>query len=175
MKTLIYLFAIVMLIFAGCAKDEMFDENSNNLELKKAKVPIPMKAEFCMNPNMEAGFILIEGLDPANPQSYLPKEGWISGHATHMGKIIMEESPTTFVYAAVTPMGVKTISEGKITAANGDNYLFKATSYSFPDKSFTGEVYMYNGTGKFEGMTGTVIMTGSGSCWSAEGTMSYKK
>jgi hypothetical protein len=72
-------------------------------------------------------------------------------------------------------MGVKTISEGKITAANGDYYLFSATSYSLPDKSFTGEVFMNNGTGRFEGMTGKVIMTGSGSCWTAEGTMSYKK
>jgi hypothetical protein len=83
MKTLIYLFAIAMFLFAGCAKDEMFDENSNNLELKKAKVPIPMKAEFCMNPNMGAGFILIEGLNPHDLQSYLPKEGWVSGHDTH--------------------------------------------------------------------------------------------
>ena len=172
MKTLIYLFAIVMLLFAGCAKDEMFDETP---DLKKAKVPVPMKADFCMAPNMQAGFILIVGLDPASPDSYLPKEGWISGHATHMGEIIMEKSPTKFISAEVTSTGVKALSEGKITAANGDSYLFTATSYSFPDKPFTGEVYMYNGTGKFEGMTGTVIMTGSGSCWTAEGTMTYKK
>lgn len=174
MKTLMYLFAIVMLLFAGCAKDEMFDENSGNLELKKAKVPIPMKAEFCMTPNMEAGFILIDGLDPASPDSYLPKEGWISGNATHMGKVIMEKSPTTFISAAVTQMGVKTVSEGKITAANGDYYLFIATSYSMPDKTFTGDVWMYGGTGKFEGMTGSVVMTGQMPCWTGEGTMIYE-
>jgi hypothetical protein len=174
MKTLIYLFAIVMLIFAGCAKDEMFDENSNNLELKKAKVPIPMKAEFCMTPNLEAGFILIQGLDPANPGSYLPKEGWISGNATRMGKVIMEKSPTTFISAELTQMGVKTVSAGKITAANGDSYLFEATSYSMPDQSFTGDVWMYGGTGKFKGMTGSVVMTGQAPCWTGIGTMTYE-
>jgi hypothetical protein len=170
-KTLIYLFAILMLLFAGCAKDEMFNQTP---DLKKAKVPIPMKAEFCMTPNMDAGFILIQGLDAADPNSYLPKEGWISGFATHMGEVNMNDSPTKFISAELTPMGVKTVSEGKITAANGDYYLFVATSYSMADKMFSGEVLMYGGTGKFKGMTGTVVMTGQMPCWTGIGTMVYE-
>lgn len=171
MKTLIYCFAIAMLLIAGCAKEEAINENS---DLKKAKVPIPMKAEFCMTPNMEAGFILIQGLDANDPNSYLPKEGWISGFATHMGEVIMKDSPTTFISAELTEMGVKTVSKGKITAANGDYYQFVATSYSMADQMFNGNVWMYGGTGKFKGMTGTVVMTGQMPCWTGIGTMVYE-
>lgn len=177
MKKVLFFLILALVTMFGCTKDDVNldkDLNTENPELKMAKVPIPMKAEFCMVPNMEAGFILIEGLDPTNPDSYLPKEGWISGHATHMGKIIMEESPTTFISAELTAMGVKTISEGRITAANHDYYLFTATSYSLPNKSFTGTVDMYGGTGRFKGMTGTVIMTGSEMCWTAVGDIVYK-
>lgn len=176
MKTLNFFLLIAMVIFASCAKFETSDET---VDLKKAKVPIPMKAEFCMTPNMDAGFFLIEGLDPANQASYLPREGWISGFATHMGEVIMQESNMKFTSAVFVPgTGVEAYAEGKITAANGDYYLFTTTSITTPDKQFTGVVYMYGGTGKFYGMTGTVEMTGQtteyGPCWIGIGTMNYE-
>lgn len=177
MKKVLFVLVFAVVTLYGCNKEDLTvkdDLNADNPELKMANVSIPMKADFCMTPDMEGGFILIQGLDPTDMNSYLPKHGWISGHATHMGKINMEESPTTFVSAELTPMGVKTVSEGRITAANGDYYLFTSTSYSNPmDQTFTGTVWMYGGVGRFEGMTGTVTMTGAEMCWTAEGTMQY--
>ena len=176
MKTLNFFLLIAMVIFAGCAKFETSDET---VDLKKAKVPIPMKAEFCMTPNMDAGFFLIEGLDPANQASYLPREGWISGFATHMGEVIMQERTVTFISAAFVPgTGVVSTSAGRITAANGDYYLFTETTTTLPNGTFTGNVWMYGGTGKFLGMTGPVVMTGQktdqGPCWTGIGTMNYE-
>ena len=177
MKTLIYLFLVAMLLFAGCAKDEMFDQKSNNLELKKAKVPIPMKADFCMTPDLNVPPVHIEGLPWDKPEYYLPGGGWISGHATHMGEIIMEKSTQKITSAKFVPgVGVVSYSEGIITAANGDYYSFKAIMYSNPqNKTFTGTVEMFGGTGKFEGATGTVEMIGSNLCWTAEGFMEFDK
>ncbi len=176
MKTLKCLFILAMLVFASCAKYETSDETT---DLKKAKVPIPMKAEFCMTPNMDAGFFLIEGLDPTKQTSYLPREGWISGFATHMGEVIMQESTVTFLTATFVPgTGVVSTSTGKITAANGDYYLFNETTVTNPDNTFSGNVWMYGGIGKFEGMTGSVMMTGQvtdhGPCWTGVGTMVYE-
>ena len=176
MKTMIYLFALVMLIFAGCAKDEMFDQNNGSLELKKAKVPIPMKADFCMTPDMSLPPIHIEGLPFDKPEYYLPGGGWMSGNATHVGKLQMEESPATFEVATFNPATYITELKchGTATGANGDKFDWDAIMYMLPDKSFTGVVEMSNGTGKLEGATGTVVMIGSGMCWSAEGFMKYK-
>lgn len=176
MKTLNYFLIMALIIFASCAKYETSDET---VDLKKAKVPIPMKAEFCMTPNMDAGFFLIEGLDPTLQTSYLPREGWISGFATHMGEVIMQESTVTFTSAVFVPgTGVVSTSEGQITAANGDYYLFTETTITYPNGTFKGNVWMYGGTGKFSGMTGPVVMTGQktdqGACWTGVGTMVYE-
>ncbi len=208
MKTLVYLFAIVTILFAGCAKDEMFYENSNNLELKKAKVPIPMKAEFCMtnapNPgctNPMCNMIPVIGAPDFFPIKAFPVYGLISGHATHMGEVITEKSygiKTSCIYkdfGTPNPLDDELWMEsyGRITAANGDSYAFIHPAESplkiklnlfysnIPILPFTGEVIMSDGTGKFEGVSGLVIMEGQTdlqaqtTCWTAEGTMTYKK
>jgi len=58
MKTLISFFAIVMVFFAGCAKDYTINEEINSVELKKANVPIPFKADLCAVPDMNGEFYL---------------------------------------------------------------------------------------------------------------------
>ncbi len=185
MKTVISFFFIMMIMFVACTKDQFVQEE--NLELKKAKVPVPLKADFCFTPNMEGAFdangfpnmdvlMLIVGLDPQKPTSYLPRSGWLSGNATHAGKLQMMESPMTAVSAKFENNKVVWVTTGKNTAANGDYYFYDATSYSNPmDGTFTGDVYMRDGIGKFKGMTGTVQMVGQGTCWHAEGTMIYSR
>jgi uncharacterized GH25 family protein len=176
MKTLISFFFIMMMMLVACTKDQFVQEE--NLELKKAKVPVPLKADFCFTPNMEVPPMLIVGLPADQPTSYLPSAGWLSGHATHAGELQMMKSPMTAVSAHFDfeKMRVVWVTTGKNTAANGDYYFYDATSYSNPmDGTFTGDVYMRDGIGKFKGMTGTVQMVGQGTCWHAEGTMIYAR
>jgi len=184
MKSLIYLLTFALVLLSGCAKDILNDENA---DLKKATVPIPMKAWFCSTPNPDLPPIHIANL-PDVPGNYFPGGGFISGHATHCGEVIASKSPSVIKqiyfdvahYIATGEMRIVMKNEGRITAANGDSYRFKSTAYvSMADKienmTFTGPVYMDDGTGKFEGMTGTVEMTGQGSCWTAEGLIKYEK
>lgn len=188
MKTLISFCMVLMIMLVACTKDQFVQDES--LDLKKAKVPVPMKADFCFTPNMEGAFdangfpnlevvMLIEGLDPQKPTAYLPRAGWLSGYATHAGELQMMNSPMTAVSAHFDFVNMKVVwvTTGKNTAANGDYYYYyDATSYSNPmDGSFTGDVFMRDGIGKFKGMTGTVQMVGQGTCWHAEGTMIYTR
>jgi hypothetical protein len=176
MKKIILLWTMLLLVFTACTKDSINDENSDLFGLKRANVPIPIKADFCMTPDLSAGFILIQGLDPADPNSYLPKKAWISGHASHHGELITNQSYNIFLSAMITPYGIYATSEGKITADNGDSYFFTSTTYTNPfDRTYTGNVHMFGGNGKFENATGDVVMTGQGQCWTAEGTMTYTK
>jgi len=92
MKTIMYLFLVVILVIAGCSKDNTLFENPNNPELKKAKVPIPFKADCYALPDMESDPILISGLDPSNPNNYFASRLIVSGTATHIGKIDAEKS-----------------------------------------------------------------------------------
>jgi len=81
MKTLISFFAIVMVFFAGCAKDYTINEEINSVELKKANVPIPFKADLCAVPDMNGEFYLypIPGIDPRDPNSYCVSRMLIGG------------------------------------------------------------------------------------------------
>lgn len=175
MKTLISFFVIMMIMLVACNKDQFVQDEP--LLLKKAKVEIPMKADFCFTPDMTLPPVHIAGLPFDLPAYYLPGGGWMSGNATHMGEIIMEESALTIIDGSFDPgTGIVTWNAtGKATAANGDYYLYNATTYVSPgpEKSFTGNVWMHDGVGKFEGATGTVQMVGQGTCWHAEGTMTY--
>jgi len=115
MKPVISLLAIGMFLFAGCAKDDAFDERLEGLELKEvhnmASVPIPFKAELCAVPDMESESILlpIPGLDPANPASYCKKRMIIGGTGTHPGRV--EDSGTSFIehFACRCAMLMRTI------------------------------------------------------------------
>jgi len=175
MKTLISFFVTMMVMLVACNKDQFVQDEP--LLLKKAKVAIPMKADFCFTPDLTLPPVHINGLPWTDPAYFLPGGGWMSGNATHMGELIMEESALTVLSASFDPnTGIVTwLATGKATAANGDYYYYDATTYVNPDKSFTGPVKMRDGVGKFEGATGTVQMVGQGTCWHAEGTMSFEQ
>ncbi len=184
MKTLIYLFAIAMILFAGCAKDEMFDQNPNNLELKKAKVPIPVKADFCAIPDMTVPPVSVN--IPGQGTQYLPGGMYVTGTCSHMGKVNSEKSyckveTLTFVFEDGNPFLLET-GTGTMTAANGDSYnITWWVKTSLPSMEYIGEVEMSGGTGKFEGCSGTTDMIGSvdlatkTNCWTAEGYIEFDK
>lgn len=188
MKTLISFFVIMMVMLFACNK-EFNDEEP--LTLKKANVPVPMKADFCATPDLTSPMMLIPvpGLDPTKPESYLPSKMFISGNATHLGNVNAEKSYSLvetlqFIVEPVeggSPLFfLKQTGTGVMTAANGDSYpITWWCKTSLANWTYVGEVTMYSGSGKFEGMTGTVTMIGAvdkvagTNCWTADGFMKF--
>ena len=173
MKTLMYLLLVTILVIAGCAKDETLFENQDNLELKKAKVPIPFKADTYAVPDINSELILVEGLDPDNPASYFHCRLLCSGTGTHIGKINPEKSFYThekivFFMEKGQPFTLNT-GTGIIVGANGDGIEFTFESkQSVIDGSFAGTntIIPGTGTGKFKGATGTLNVVGG---WHEDG------
>jgi hypothetical protein len=170
----IVIFSIMMLAaLAACTKDQSLQDES--VYLKKARVPIPMKADFCLIPDMTlppVPVLLPNGIPTGN---FLPGGGLISGHATHMGEIITSESPITMTGAVINPVTwiVTWTAVGKVTADNGDYYYFHSVAYQDMNKNYTGTVWMHDGTGNFDGVSGSVEMIGQGLCWKASGTIQF--
>lgn len=173
MKTLSYFFVIAILVIAGCATDDTLFETQDDLELKKAKVPIPFKADLFLSPDYESDFILIEGLDPNDPSSYTISRLFCSGTATHMGKLDPVKSYYTldklvFFMENGQPFTLNT-GTGIIVGANGDSMEFTfEMKQSAIDGSFSGtnEIIPGSGTGRFKGCTGTINTVGG---WPEEG------
>jgi hypothetical protein len=189
MKTLIYLFVVVMLLFAGCAKDDMFTSNMKtpSPELKRANVPVPMKTDLCAVPDPTSSPILKPkpGLDPNDPNSYIPSVMIISGTGTHLGKIDSEKSYYRIeVFSLTMVNGVLhayQAGDGFLAGSNGDgfNYTWWAKT-SMTTLEYFGETILVGGTGKFEGCSGTTIMAGKvdqlngTNCWTADGHIKFK-
>jgi hypothetical protein len=147
MKALMYFFVMAVIVIAGCAKDDTMFENQKTLELKKAKVPVPFKADCFAVPDAEMYWKL-----------------WVSGTATHIGKI--DEKSFYIIEAMEDVEGVPyhiNTGSGKLVAANGD--CIDCTFWvkqSYIDGSYTGTVTFTpgTGTGKLKGVTGTCNMVG---------------
>jgi hypothetical protein len=177
MKTLISFFFIMMMMLVACTKDQFVQEE--NLELKKAKVPVPMKADFCASPAPDATPMAISGTPIVLPNKML-----VSGNATHMGKVDTEKSYTLVESLKLSEdqLFLEQTGTGVMTAANGDSYpITWWLKTSLANWTYIGEVKMFDGTGKFKGMTGTVQMVGAvdmvagTNCWKADGFMEFAK
>ncbi len=186
MKTLIYLFAIAMLLFAGCAKDEIFSENAGNNELKKANVPIPNKGEVCMI--ADESVLLPVTLGPDGmvlPKIIMYKYATLTGHSTHFGKFGEQTSMTgkwAYLDQVALSQGKKIIvSEYEVFtyAANGDYTVgISVTRIDVTDpnnKIITGTIETNGGTGRFENAVGSAEINGILPCWTFDGTIVYEK
>ena len=186
MKTLIYFFAVAMLLFAGCAKDEMFDDNINTPELKKAKVPIPVKGEVCMIPNPEGERMPVTRGPNGTiiPGMTLDKTANFYGIQSHMGKL-GEQSLMTGVSAYLdlaelpTRRVIVTVYEVMTFAANGDYTTGISESRidvtDIDNKIITGTYTITGGSGRFENVSGGGEISGVLPCWNVEGTIKYEK
>jgi hypothetical protein len=162
MKTLMYFFGMVLIVFAGCAKDDPLFENQESLELKKAKVPIPFKLDAYVVHDMESDLVLIEGLDTWTQSRLI-----CSGTATHVGKIDSEKSfyileKLVLFFENGIPY-TRNTGKGILVGANGDGIEFTfEIKQSALDLSFTGtsKLVSESGTGKFEGATGSINTVG---------------
>jgi hypothetical protein len=147
-------------------------ENPNNLELKKAKVPIPFKADLFAVPDTESE--ILEFPFPWGGSYYLPSKMIVSGTGSHLGRINAEKSYYEFKTMVFFFENDNLFSHqtgiGKLVAANGDALEFTWwTTQSQTDGSCIGgaEIIPGQSTGKFEGGTGTFDTVGG---WPEEGT-----
>lgn len=189
MKAILSFCMILMMMLIACNSDPFVQDEP--FMLKKANVPIPMKADFCTVPDMSSTMILIPipGLDPNDPNNYMPSKMFVSGNATLMGQVITEKSiceVTEFTFFLETDDQNNSVpflmqkGTGVMTAANGDNYqIHWWVKTSLPSWNYIGEVEIHDGTGKFEGATGTVSMIGKidlatqANCWTADGQIVF--
>lgn len=161
MKTLMYFLVVAIFVIAGCAKDDTMFETRDNLELKKAKVPIPFKGELYASPDMDSE--LFKVTFPWGGHTFIPSRMIVKGPATHFGRVNSEKSYYEFktyqlyfdedgtLFAYNTGIGV-------MVGANGDSMEF---TWWVRQNRVTGDYYGENevipgsGTGKFKGCTGS--------------------
>jgi hypothetical protein len=162
MKALMYFFVMAVIVIAGCAKDDTMFENNESLELKKAKVPIPFKADCWAIPDFESDLIPIEGTN-----SYSLSRLFVGGTGSHVGRINPEESYYLFnrIVLGVDDDGMlceHLTGLAKLVGANGDGIELTFRGIQYPDYRFIGkaEIIPGSGTGKFNGSTGSIDICG---------------
>lgn len=150
MKKLMFLFVVAILVIAGCSKDDSLYQNPNNVELKKAKVPIPINGQTWSDP------------DPQSNNKY-----FMGGTASHVGNINAEQSFYEFYtidYIEIDGLPYYDLTGyGKVVAANGDSFEFKfSTKQSLTDYSLVSKSVITpgSGTGKFKGVSGSWTSVG---------------
>lgn len=190
MKNLIYLLAVALVMLFSCTKAPMDEEVSPGVKNLK-KVPVPMKIDICMTPDTNRlhveGTPLVNELgDTIIPSLDLSVGSLLSGHGTHIGQLIKEESNMTgydaYLMTELLPQGKVVIAatyDGILTAANHDKLSY--ISYiqidvtKPPTKIITGDVELTGGTGRFEGATGNCTINGIVPCWSVDGYILFAK
>ncbi|HSO85664.1 MAG TPA: hypothetical protein VLQ91_03875 [Draconibacterium sp.] len=151
MKTLSYLFVMAVILIAGCAQDDTMFETPESMELKSAKVPIPLKGEGWSDPDLQSSTRLI-----------------IGGIGTHLGKINSEQSYYDFKtqnYVEVDGLPFFDLTGfGKLVGANDDSFDFTfSTIQSLVDYSLVSkcDITPGSGTGKFKDCTGSFNTVGA--------------
>ncbi len=187
MKKLVFLMFVPLVLLFSFSKDALNDKNT---DLKKAKVPIPMKMEMCVVPGTVFDFHVgnTPVLDPSGkviiPDLYAASECLLSGHATHLGEFQQQSSMTIrSAYLDLTALPSKVVTvlvyEIRLIAANGDycdgivEVRIDRTDPS--NRIVTGDLELSGGSGRFEDATGNCEVNGVLPCWNAEGTMEYPR
>ncbi len=185
MKTLTYLFVLAILVIAGCTKDDTIFETPDNLELKKANVPIPMKADLNAVPDMESA--LLEVHLPWGGSYYQPSKMIISGTGSHVGRVNAKKSFYEFKsMEIVIENGILfnyNSGIGLMVGANGDSFEYTWwVKQNMDDGNYYGEMDITpgTGTGKFKGSSGSGDIVGGwnmnrdGVCFKIDGYLVYK-
>lgn len=158
-----FLFVFISVLISGCSEFETNRDllnQENAPDLKKAKVPIPAKCWTTTIPDISQGTVL------CIPEMYgvvVVAGGNMSGIEAHGGKLNTEKSTWKVVSCEFDYENLRIIEhiEGKHTVMNGDYFLYTGTlSASVINGAITGTVNIYEGTGKFEGGTAEVSITG---------------
>lgn len=182
MKTSHYLIIAFLLLMLGCAKEKPVENEF--LTLKKANLPIPMQFDFSATPDITVPFTTCAQTEW---KVSLPGKLWLNGTTSYFGKI--DEKKSYVLNTKCELIDGKIVKEnfsGIITTADGDNFSF--TGWIHIDISnavktlsapVVGEILIAGGTGIFDGVGGTVTVSGTadyanGSIdWNGDGTMKY--
>jgi hypothetical protein len=166
----------------GCAKEKPVENEF--LTLKKANLPIPMQFDFSAIPDITVPFTTCT---PTEMKVSLPGKLWLNGTTSYFGKI--DEKKSYILNTKCELIDGKTVKEifsGMITTSDGDNFIF--TGWIQIDVSNTaktlsvpvvGEILVTGGTGIFDGVKGSVTISGSADYangtidWSGDGIMKY--
>jgi len=156
MKTLQILLVIAFVIISGFSKDTQTDEN---VFLKKGtdkSVTVPMKVWGTTIDNNALPVTVCDGWPPMSHTG----GGWVQGHQTHGGSFITSQSTWIINYCNTEfPINTSQIT-GTNTVANGDSYDYDCTMLVVLAETPPYMVILYinitNGTGRFEGASGSV-------------------
>jgi len=163
MKKITLLLILTAFLF-GCEKDATLNESndldSEQIALKKAELTLKHKCWLTAVSDLTIPFT------PCVPAEYnvqVPGGGWMKGHETHGGKLIMELSTwaITECYLGPGPTQLTEMVEGTHTVANGSYYHYSGTlTVDFTNGDLTGEIDLLGGSGKYEGVTGHLTISG---------------
>jgi hypothetical protein len=172
-----FLIVTTLVLLFGCNKDAFFGEEPE-LTLKKANVPIPFKGELCMTPDNEIRIPVHWGSPdgPIVPNLTLAKIAWLFGNATHLGKLDEQSFMTCQEGAYTDGSFLYATYDIKLFAANGD-YIegISIITINSEAKTLTADYHFTGGSGRFENVTGSGLLSGELHCWDVEGTLEYPR
>jgi hypothetical protein len=156
MKPLKILLLLLAMIFSGFSKD-------SNIPNAGVTVPFKLDGIIIQNPSSETVCT-----PTGTPYIYIShsRTGWLQGNVSHGGLLIPEKSKWT-IYNCDTDFASMintSYLEGVITVANGDSYSYTGTmlvDLTIASHPVTLNITVNGGTGRFEGVIGQIILTGS--------------
>lgn len=181
MKRVFFLLIGILAFSVACQDNFVEPENDLLVGTKSAKYEktktFPVKGWINIIPDPEAPMF---ACTPAEAEVEMCSSGWIKGRETILGKIVEEKSTYEKQSCDVelTNEGpvIHNVVNGTVTYANGDKIF--AENHTFINV-VTGEIWGHtnqlDGTGRFEGITGTTYMLNGkmiptgGLSWEEEG------
>lgn len=153
----------LLFVLAGCSKDSLTPVSVQDAMVSPrareyVTKPIELRVEAITDPS--SGRIACQ---PLNTGASAPAAGWMQGHITHLGLLNMPESPWAHGSCELifdeNWKPVKVVirgSHGRWTGANGDRLDWQGSYESYLDGTFSGDLDIVGGTGRFEGATGNL-------------------
>lgn len=183
MKTRLFFLLSFIFFAASCTKETVVENEFD--KLKKAKVPFPFDVYFSATPDLTVP--LVQCL-PVEGKIFLPGKQLIKGNVDYLNEI---DGSNSYVLNTGCEMidatHLKEIFKGVLTAEDGDMFNFTgwlavdiANVFTTKVTPFTGEIVINGGTGKFEGVSGRIIISGNGDLkngiaeWNGDGYLAYK-
>jgi hypothetical protein len=155
MKTMSIFLLMLAMIFCGFTKDS---------KSMRAGVTVPTRFDGVIIQDYSTLTTCTPTGDPY-PDIAHASTGWLQGTASHGGRLITEQS-TWIITSCNTDfarMINTSIIEGVNTVANGDSFFYTATmevNIAISSHPVILDITITDGTGRFEGVTGHIILTG---------------
>jgi hypothetical protein len=160
MKKLVYLLIFAFVITSGCTKDSLSDENVFLKKKSTQCVIVPAKCWFTTVPDFSMGFV---PCSPVEMEVALLRHGGMKGHLAHGGALITDLSYYNVLGCEFDYMNL-TVTENIVgihTVANGDCYTFTGQiQVDVTNGMLSGTVLVDGGTGRYDGATASLTLTG---------------